>query len=362
VLGRARGSHVERRGSQLRLDWPSTIPAEIRPQGRTTSSPAGRGNAVPERGDQQIRAANSTANRSRLAVSALSVPTTGGAGGTITLTDTTEEPECGGADATITRYYLSTNTTFEAADTVLGRAAQSLRERGQPAPLTAVTILPRPPQDVLRHRQGRRGQCGSRNGRDQHTRGQLHRERPRTLAVSAMSVSHHRREPGATITVTDTTKNQGGGDRRFRRSPLYYLSTKHHVRCCRHGARRARGSRVERRQFSSGSTAVTIPAATRRRDVLRSSAKAGRGQRGSGNGRRTKQTRARTPRRSAPTSSSPALTVPATSAAGATIIVSDTTQEPGRWRRGGNDHPLLSLGQHAARRRRSSSGWARGPV
>ena len=58
-----------------------------------------------------------------LVVSALTVPTTGGAGLTINVSATTKNQGSGSAAASTTRYYLSANTTVDASDTPLGSSA-----------------------------------------------------------------------------------------------------------------------------------------------------------------------------------------------------------------------------------------------
>ena len=52
-------------------------------------------------------------------MTALSVPGTVTAGSTITVTDTAKNQGAGNAAPTMTRYYLSVNTTFDASDTLL---------------------------------------------------------------------------------------------------------------------------------------------------------------------------------------------------------------------------------------------------
>src|SRR5262249_61480025 len=68
-----------------------------------------------------------------LFIAFLSVPGTAAAGGTITVSDTTKNLGGGAAGASTTRFYLSTNSTFDAGDLPLAsRAVPSL----PPAPTT----------------------------------------------------------------------------------------------------------------------------------------------------------------------------------------------------------------------------------
>jgi subtilase family serine protease len=55
-----------------------------------------------------------------LTVTSLSAPATGVAGGTVLVTETTANTGAGDAPASVVNFYLSTNSTFEPADTPLG--------------------------------------------------------------------------------------------------------------------------------------------------------------------------------------------------------------------------------------------------
>src|SRR5262249_26868961 len=76
-----------------------------------------------------------------LVIAALSVPATGGAGTSITVGDTTKNQGGGDAGASTTRFYLSTNSTFDATDVLLGsRAIPPLARGTTSAGSTPVTI------------------------------------------------------------------------------------------------------------------------------------------------------------------------------------------------------------------------------
>ena len=76
---------------------------------------------VTETSETNNTVARSLKIGSDLVVSALSVPTTAGAGQDITITDTTKNQGGGTADASTTRYFLSTDTTLDPAqDTLIG--------------------------------------------------------------------------------------------------------------------------------------------------------------------------------------------------------------------------------------------------
>src|SRR5262249_1210842 len=76
-------------------------------------------NALPE-----TQEGNNTALRviqigGDLVVSALTVPTLGSPGGTILVSDTTTNQGAGGVPASVTKFYLSANTLFDASGTPL---------------------------------------------------------------------------------------------------------------------------------------------------------------------------------------------------------------------------------------------------
>jgi subtilase family serine protease len=76
-----------------------------------------------------------------LIVTALTAPTSAAAGATITVSDTTRNQGGGGADASTTRFYLSTNTLLDASDVPLGdRAVPALAAGATHSASTSITI------------------------------------------------------------------------------------------------------------------------------------------------------------------------------------------------------------------------------
>src|SRR5438876_562592 len=76
-----------------------------------------------------------------LVISALSVPSAGGAGMTFTITDTTKNQGAGAADPTTTRFYLSASTVLDASAAVLGsRTIPALAAGATSSGSTTVTI------------------------------------------------------------------------------------------------------------------------------------------------------------------------------------------------------------------------------
>src|SRR5207247_8934730 len=76
-----------------------------------------------------------------LVVTAFNVPISASVGGTFTLTDTTANQGGGPAGASSTRYYLSTNLVFDAADILIGsRTVGPLGPGASDSASTVVTI------------------------------------------------------------------------------------------------------------------------------------------------------------------------------------------------------------------------------
>src|SRR5262249_7320120 len=76
-----------------------------------------------------------------LVVSALTAPATGGANGSIAVSDTTLNQGAGPAVASVTAFYLSTNTTLDASDVALGtRNVPSLAAGASSSATTTLTI------------------------------------------------------------------------------------------------------------------------------------------------------------------------------------------------------------------------------
>ena len=76
-----------------------------------------------------------------LSVSSMTVPVSGGAGATISIGDTTKNSGAGAADASTTSFYLSTNSTLDVGDTLLGsRSVPALAAGASSTGTTSVTI------------------------------------------------------------------------------------------------------------------------------------------------------------------------------------------------------------------------------
>jgi subtilase family serine protease len=147
-----------------------------------------------------------------LTISAFSAPPTGGAGGTITVTDTTRNLATVAADVSVTRFYLSTDSAIDAADTMLGgRAVPSLPAGAVSTGSTSVTL----PTGISAGIYYVMAKTDADN-----TVAEISETNNITyvlIQIGSDLVISSFNSPvtggaGATITVSDTTRNQGGGD------------------------------------------------------------------------------------------------------------------------------------------------------
>jgi subtilase family serine protease len=167
--------------------------------------------------------------RPDLLISALTAPSAALAGSTISLSETTKN-QGGPAAASVTRYYLSTNTTFEAGDTALGfrlvpalvAGASSAAPGGSQLtiPLNTATgnyyIIARADAD---------GQVPESN-ESNNTKATAIHIGPPDLIVSSLSVSARSgADLTTTLTVTDITLDQSGTGPAAPTITRFYLST-----------------------------------------------------------------------------------------------------------------------------------------
>ncbi len=160
-----------------------------------------------------------------LVVSAVGGPTVAGAGTTITITDTTKNQGGGPAVPSTTTFYLSTNAVLDAPDQALAsRDVAALAAGASNSGSTFVTI---PAGTVTgTYYIVVKADANNTNTETQET----NNTRPSgvirigpDLAIPSLSVPAAA-APGDTISVSDTTLNQGGGDAGPSRTG-FYLST-----------------------------------------------------------------------------------------------------------------------------------------
>jgi subtilase family serine protease len=195
-----------------------------------------------------------------LIVSALSAPANAGAGRTIVVSDTTKNQGSGAAGGSVTRFYLSTNFTLDAADeTLQSHAVNALDSNATHTVSTNVTIpagtgsglfyliaVTDVGNDVLESFENNNTKYVTiRVGAD--------------LQISALTMPS-RAAVGSTISVTDTTKNIGGGAAGAS-TTAFYLSANTTLDAGDHRLAQTRAvGPLDAGAQSVGTTMVTLPA------------------------------------------------------------------------------------------------------
>jgi subtilase family serine protease len=181
-------------------------------------------NVLGESGDSNEASATPQAPPD-VVVSSFTVPTYVGAGTTILVSITTKNQGAGAANASTTRFYLSANGLLDAADTLLG-GAQIVPALGPGAVSSAsVSIdipggLPAGSHYLIANADADNVLTENQEGNNTSLRLLLIGP---DLIVSALTVPATG-AAGATISVTDTVKNQGGGGAAAS-TTRFYLST-----------------------------------------------------------------------------------------------------------------------------------------
>jgi subtilase family serine protease len=141
----------------------------------------------------------------------MSSPTTGSPGSSITITDTTKNIGGGVVDPTLTHFYLSTNSTIDASDVLLGsRSVPTLAGGASSAGSTTVTI----PESIS---VGTWFIIAKADGEELVSEtSETNNKYTRTIGIGPdLDVKSFRApktaKPGQSIILTDTTKNIGGG-------------------------------------------------------------------------------------------------------------------------------------------------------
>ena len=158
-------------------------------------------------------------------ISALTVPASGAAGSTIVVTDATKNVGGGSIGATTTRFYLSTNASFDSGDTLLaeGRTVPMLASGAVDSGSTTLT-LPSPLTAALYYVIA----VADGNGEVPET-AESNNALARAVAIgSDLMVTTFTAPasgaPASNITVSDTTANQGAGAAAESQT-RFYLST-----------------------------------------------------------------------------------------------------------------------------------------
>jgi subtilisin family serine protease len=168
--------------------------------------------AVPETSETNNTLAKSFYLGSDLVVSSMTVPSRGGAGTSITVDDTTSNAGGGGAAASFTRFYLSSNATWDSGDTYLtgGHSVPALAEGAEDVGSTTLIL----PADIATGTHYIIGRADADNAvlEAKETNNTISRsiQIGPDLDVSAFTVPGEG-GAGLSFTVSDTTTNEGGG-------------------------------------------------------------------------------------------------------------------------------------------------------
>jgi len=214
----------------------------------------------------EIVETNNTASRSiqigpDLSVISLWAPSAAGAGGTITVTDTTRNLSTGSAPETATHYFLSANSTLDATDVLLGsRAVPALAPGASSSGSASVTL----PSDMAT---GVWYLIAKADGNDSLPESsESNNVTWRSIQIGVDLVVYTLSGPtgvsaGQSISVSDTTRNQGGGAAPAS-ATQFFLSSNSVL----DAADIALGSRpvpaLAAGTSNSGATTLTIPAGT----------------------------------------------------------------------------------------------------
>ncbi|MBI4685329.1 MAG: SBBP repeat-containing protein [Nitrospirae bacterium] len=185
-------------------------------------------NGVVETNENNNNKAKSIKEGPDFIVSTITAPATSGAGKTVTVTDTTKNN--GGCPTTvdaITRFYLSTNSTWDALDTPIGeRTVGPLAAGDSSGPIgTSVTIPAGTPTSTTPYYIIARADANTavlETIETNNNKSKSIKIGP-DLIVSAITAPLTA-TAGQSISIKDTTKNSGGGDAEASTTKLY-LST-----------------------------------------------------------------------------------------------------------------------------------------
>jgi subtilase family serine protease/subtilisin family serine protease len=198
---------------------------------------------------------------SDLTVSALSVPAAAEAGQSIVLTETTKNQGAGPADPSSTQFYLSANSAYDGADTLIGTRSVETLPPGDASSASTTVTIPEGTAGGTWYLIARADGAAAivETSETNNTLARSIKIGP-DLVVTTLSMPSTA-GAGQTITVTDTTKNQGGGAAGPSRTQ-FFLSTDTNLG----GSDALMGARnvgtLQAGGTSSASATVTIPEGT----------------------------------------------------------------------------------------------------
>ncbi len=159
-----------------------------------------------------------------LTITNLSAPASAGAGSTIVVSDTTANPGLGAAAASVTRFYLSQDFSFDASDVLLqGRSVPALAGGTSSGGTTSLTV-PSSTADGVYYLIAKADGTGvvAESNETNNTRSAVLRIGP-DLAVTT-TTAPPRAAAGSSVDVTETTQNIGTGNA-GESITAFYLST-----------------------------------------------------------------------------------------------------------------------------------------
>ena len=260
-----------------------------------------------------------------LVVTSLVAPGPGGAGASIQVTDTTRNQGTGPAAASQTSFYLSSNFSLDSSDPLLGHRAVEALAAGASSTGAVTLLLPDPLASGTYYLFAKTDGPATVNETNE-----LNNTRLTSLAVGPDLVvtavsAPVLAAPGATILVSDTTVNKGGGaapasvTRFFLSSNVLFDATDTPLQARSVGLLAVEAS-------STGSTSITIPATTAAGSYYLFA-------RADGDDAFAEPNEANNARqttiRIGPDLTVSAFTAPARAASGATIALSETTLNSG---------------------------------
>jgi len=198
---------------------------------------------------------------SDLVISVLTVPTKGGAGLSINITDITKNNGPDSAGASQTAFYLSNDTTLDVSDTLLGSRSVGSLEAGASSTGTTTVTIPTTTAPGIYYiiAKADNGNAVSETKEFNNTKAKLIRIGA-DLVVSALSIPSSA-EAGSSIEIKDTTKNNGPGSAGASQTAFYLSNdTTLDVSDTLLGSRSV-GS-LGAGASSTGTTTVTIPSGT----------------------------------------------------------------------------------------------------
>jgi subtilase family serine protease len=239
-----------------------TIPADTEPGTYYVLAKADGAGAITETSETNNVRSDQIKIGPDLMVSALSVPSTAGQGMTIAVTDTTKNNGAGAAGASVTRFFLSPNSSFSEGDTPLETRPVAPLAAGVSSVATTNVTIPagHPTGSYYLIAVADVADAVGETSESNNTRYSLIRIGP-DLQVSSLTVPA-RLASGTSITLTDSTKNAGQAAAAAS-TTAFYLSTNTTVNPGEFRFEHVRSvPALGAGAISTGSTTVTVPAVT----------------------------------------------------------------------------------------------------